>query len=101
MENLIRDIDILEKDETCDTIEVSQQQNTGKRRKLYIESYGCQMNFSDSEIVASILNDHGFGATHLIEEADLVFLFRLAGVVLHRNDGRRHGVYDMVRGRGA
>ncbi len=43
-------------------------------KKFYIESYGCQMNFSDSEIVASILNDHGFGATHLIEEADLVLL---------------------------
>ena len=32
-------------------------------KKFYIESYGCQMNFSDSEIVASILHDEGFGAT--------------------------------------
>jgi len=44
------------------------------RKKFYIESYGCQMNFSDSEIVASILNQHGFGATKNTEEADLVLL---------------------------
>jgi tRNA-2-methylthio-N6-dimethylallyladenosine synthase len=44
------------------------------RKKFYIESYGCQMNFSDSEIVASILNDNGFGATGNYAEADLVFL---------------------------
>ncbi len=43
-------------------------------RKFYIESYGCQMNFSDSEIVASILNMEGFGATRQAEEADLVLL---------------------------
>jgi len=44
------------------------------RKKFYIESYGCQMNFSDSEIVASILNDNGFGATSNYAEADLVLL---------------------------
>jgi tRNA-2-methylthio-N6-dimethylallyladenosine synthase len=44
------------------------------RKKFYIESYGCAMNFSDSEIVASILNDNGFGATRNFEEADLVLL---------------------------
>jgi tRNA-2-methylthio-N6-dimethylallyladenosine synthase len=43
-------------------------------RKVYIESYGCQMNFSDSEIVASILKKEGFDATNEIDEADLVFL---------------------------
>ena len=43
-------------------------------KKFYIESYGCAMNFSDSEIVASILNDKGFGATRIIEEADLIFI---------------------------
>ena len=46
----------------------------GYRKKFYIESYGCQMNFADSEIVASILNDTGFGATRNYEEADLVLL---------------------------
>ena len=44
------------------------------QKKFYIESYGCQMNFSDSEIVASILNNEGFGATHNYEEADVVLL---------------------------
>lgn len=43
-------------------------------KKFYIESYGCQMNFSDSEIVASILHNTGFGATRNAEEADLVLL---------------------------
>jgi tRNA-2-methylthio-N6-dimethylallyladenosine synthase len=44
------------------------------RKLFYIESYGCQMNFSDSEIVASILNKEGFGATRNYEDADLVLL---------------------------
>lgn len=44
------------------------------KKHFYIESYGCQMNFSDSEIVASILNGAGFGATRNFEEADLVLL---------------------------
>ncbi|GAA4519908.1 MULTISPECIES: tRNA (N6-isopentenyl adenosine(37)-C2)-methylthiotransferase MiaB [Sphingobacterium] len=49
---------------------------TGKSdgRKLYIESYGCQMNFSDSEIVASILIDQGFETTKDYKEADVVFI---------------------------
>ncbi len=46
--------------------------NEGK--KLYIESYGCQMNFSDSEIVASILTKEGYTTTRNMEEADLVLL---------------------------
>ncbi len=46
-------------------------QNT---RKLMIESYGCQMNFSDSEIVASILAKEGFNTTQNLEEADLVLI---------------------------
>ena len=47
---------------------------TSGGRKLYIESYGCQMNFSDSEIVASILSQEGFSTTTLLEEADLVLV---------------------------
>jgi tRNA-2-methylthio-N6-dimethylallyladenosine synthase len=43
-------------------------------RKLYIESYGCQMNFADSEIVASILSNTGFETTGDYKEADLVFI---------------------------
>lgn len=46
----------------------------GNARKLYIESYGCQMNFADSEIVASILGDNGFETTGDYKEADLVFI---------------------------
>jgi tRNA-2-methylthio-N6-dimethylallyladenosine synthase len=46
---------------------------TGLRR-FYIESYGCQMNFSDSEIVASILSEAGFGPTRNMEEADLILV---------------------------
>ncbi len=43
-------------------------------KKFYIESYGCQMNFSDSEIVASILSDVGFASTRNIEESDLILI---------------------------
>lgn len=43
-------------------------------KKFYIESYGCQMNFSDSEIVASILADEGYTATSQIQEADLILI---------------------------
>ncbi len=51
---------------------VIEREHTAK--KLYIESYGCQMNFSDSEIVASILTKEGYGTTRNVEEADLVLL---------------------------
>lgn len=53
---------------------VTRESHTGKQRKLYIESYGCQMNFSDSEIVASILANEGFDTTSDINNADVVFL---------------------------
>lgn len=43
-------------------------------KKLYLESYGCQMNFSDSEIVASIMTDMGFATTPELEDADVVFI---------------------------
>ena len=46
----------------------------GNRKKLFIESYGCQMNMSDSEIVASILVKEGFNTTQKLEEADLVLV---------------------------
>ena len=44
------------------------------KKHFYIESYGCAMNFADSEVVASILLDNGFGATTNHEEADLIFI---------------------------
>ena len=76
MNKLIESIDFLSPTDTelQETIRVSLDQNTGKSRKLYIESYGCQMNFSDSEIVASILQKEGFDTTSDINQADLVFL---------------------------
>jgi tRNA-2-methylthio-N6-dimethylallyladenosine synthase len=46
----------------------------GNTKKLYIESYGCQMNLNDSEIVASILSENNFNTTQLLEEADLVLV---------------------------
>jgi tRNA-2-methylthio-N6-dimethylallyladenosine synthase len=50
----------------------SLKNNNGKH--FYIESYGCQMNFSDSEIVASVLNEAGFSATRNMEAADLILI---------------------------
>jgi tRNA-2-methylthio-N6-dimethylallyladenosine synthase len=44
------------------------------KKHFYIESYGCAMNFADSEVVASILMDNGFGATKNVENADLIFI---------------------------
>ncbi|MBK0370410.1 tRNA (N6-isopentenyl adenosine(37)-C2)-methylthiotransferase MiaB [Flavobacterium agrisoli] len=43
-------------------------------KKLFIESYGCAMNFSDSEVVASILSNQGYNTTTILEEADLVLV---------------------------
>ena len=43
-------------------------------KKLFIESYGCAMNFSDSEIVASILSSNGYNTTQILEDADLVLV---------------------------
>ena len=43
-------------------------------KRFYIESYGCQMNFSDSEIVASILSECAFQPTRDIESANLILL---------------------------
>jgi tRNA-2-methylthio-N6-dimethylallyladenosine synthase len=44
------------------------------KKFFYIESYGCAMNFADSEVVASILIDNGFGATNNYKQADLIFI---------------------------
>lgn len=76
MANLIEDLGILrDKDgDTCEAFHTSRDVNTGKSRKLYIESYGCQMNFSDSEIVASILQKEGYDTTSEASLADVVFL---------------------------
>ncbi|NLR94808.1 tRNA (N6-isopentenyl adenosine(37)-C2)-methylthiotransferase MiaB [Flammeovirga agarivorans] len=78
MSDLIKDINFVgeEVDKKAVTCEVKVTDNTAAegQRKLYIESYGCQMNFSDSEIVASVMQENNFGTTNDVEEADLVFL---------------------------
>lgn len=50
------------------------EQKEGNSKKLFIESYGCQMNMNDSEIVASILAEQGFNTTQNLEDADLVLV---------------------------
>ncbi|MBA6153273.1 tRNA (N6-isopentenyl adenosine(37)-C2)-methylthiotransferase MiaB [Gelidibacter maritimus] len=50
------------------------EQKSENTRKLFIESYGCAMNFSDSEIVAAILFKEGYNTTQTLEEADLVLV---------------------------
>ncbi len=76
MENLIEDIELIdsktENEENCE-VRISKETDSDKR-KLYIESYGCQMNFSDSEIVTSILANEGFDTTSSFEKADLILL---------------------------
>ena len=63
---------IIEEGKQGTTVALDQQADNS--RKLYIESYGCQMNFSDSEIVASILAKEGFNTTNELTEADLVLV---------------------------
>lgn len=77
MQGLIADIDLLEEEkkqaESCD-FKTTEDDNSSATRKLYIESYGCQMNFSDSEIVTSILKEEGFGTTSSAEHADVILI---------------------------
>lgn len=63
---------VIEENKQGTSLELVQKEQNSK--KLFIESYGCQMNFSDSEIVASILSDQGYNTTQSLEEADLVLV---------------------------
>jgi len=54
------------------TLEIESKKNNDK--KVLIESYGCAMNFSDSEIVASILSKEGYNTTQALDEADLILI---------------------------
>ena len=77
MTHLIKDIDIVDatQKENDSASEVKMTRNSGlSGKKVFIESYGCQMNFSDSEIVSSILRKDGFNTTNDIERADLILL---------------------------
>ncbi|NQZ79147.1 MAG: tRNA (N6-isopentenyl adenosine(37)-C2)-methylthiotransferase MiaB [Ekhidna sp.] len=77
MQGLIADIDLLEEEkkqsESCE-YKTTEDDDSLAVRKLYIESYGCQMNFSDSEIVTSILKKEGFGTTSSPEHADVILI---------------------------
>jgi tRNA-2-methylthio-N6-dimethylallyladenosine synthase len=67
--NIVLDINRLEKQKPI--------VNSGLKNfehKLYIETYGCQMNVADSEVVVSILNNAGYGITDNYKEADLVLI---------------------------
>ena len=65
-------IDEQRQGEVYTTSELGEKEFRGK--KLFLESYGCQMNFSDSEIVASILKENGFQTTANLDEADVVLV---------------------------
>jgi tRNA-2-methylthio-N6-dimethylallyladenosine synthase len=73
MKDLVSDLEIIKEEEVSE-VKVSPNENTGKDRKMYIESYGCQMNFSDSEIVTSVMKANGFDTTDDFRAADVIFL---------------------------
>lgn len=68
--------DLLGEDRQGEALEMTGAEQLGpdNGRRFYIESYGCQMNFSDSEIVASILQKDGYRITKDSDEADLILL---------------------------
>ena len=57
-----------------DGVVIEHAKETAHGKKVYIESYGCQMNFSDSEVVASILAKEGYATTAALDQADLVLV---------------------------
>lgn len=69
----IEEKEILE-DRQGEVLESVQSTDAATSKKLYIESYGCQMNFSDSEVVASIMTENGFSTTRDVDEADVVLI---------------------------
>ena len=64
----------LEETRQGEVLNLLEATNGNGNKLLYLESYGCQMNFSDSEVVASILSEHGFKTTREIDKADLVLV---------------------------
>ncbi len=77
MTQLIADLEILDqKNESAEACEVkiTKEGKNPEAKKLYIESYGCQMNFSDSEIVTAILQKDGFDTTSSVIGADVILL---------------------------
>ncbi|WP_345029966.1 tRNA (N6-isopentenyl adenosine(37)-C2)-methylthiotransferase MiaB [Ravibacter arvi] len=60
--------------EGCEMVKVTEDEPALNKKRLFIESYGCQMNYSDSEIVASVMRNAGYATTSEEAEADLIFL---------------------------
>ncbi|MVM37466.1 tRNA (N6-isopentenyl adenosine(37)-C2)-methylthiotransferase MiaB [Spirosoma sp. HMF3257] len=60
--------------EQIDLPRTSEEELAVGKKRLYIESYGCQMNFADSEIVAAVMRNAGFATTATAEDADVIFL---------------------------
>ncbi len=73
-------------------LSVKKQFSTAKSRKLYIETYGCQMNVNDSEVVAAIMKKEGYEITQELETADVILINTCSirenaeSKVLHRLD---------------
>lgn len=76
MERIAETLTILtpEDKEATELPRVSEDELAVGKKRLYIESYGCQMNFSDSEIVAAVMRNAGFATTSTADDADLIFL---------------------------
>lgn len=63
---------VIDENRQGEAVVVETANSSGK--KLYVESYGCQMNFSDSEVVASIMTKEGYTTTRNVDEADVVLI---------------------------
>ena len=63
---------VIDESRQGEAVVVETSNSSGK--KLYVESYGCQMNFSDSEVVASIMTKEGYTTTRNVDEADVVLI---------------------------
>ena len=55
-------------------VDLKSATETGENKKLFIETYGCQMNVADSEVVASIMQMAGYSLADSLDEADAVFM---------------------------
>jgi tRNA-2-methylthio-N6-dimethylallyladenosine synthase len=65
---------VIDESRQGEAIMLEQKDTEGTTRRLYLESHGCAMNFSDSEIVASIMVEKGFTTTKDFHEADVIFI---------------------------
>jgi len=60
--------------EACELVQLSEEELAVGKKRLFIESYGCQMNFADSEIVAAVMRNAEFATTNAEDQADVIFL---------------------------